>query len=617
MKDKIIVSMYPGPFDNQFRHEHNSSIFKDGDIYAYEDEKISSIKEDGLGFFPERSLLAGMKELNVDPSRVKKWILPKPKRKIQKHEYYTFFHTLLKSYIGEKKNFNKWFSKKIIFVKHHDMHIFSAVGASNFKKTFYLSSDGGGDLGDTRNTSWGIYYKNKIKEYGKLYSVNSVASFHAFVTEACGFHDENGKLSGISSYGKFNSELYNNFSKLLKVNNRGIIFERKRFNQTKPKINNYSFDNYQRNKIFNAEISKTNVLKMVSGYLIEDIAATAERVISDKIIEFLKLVKKKLPKDIENAVFSGGLFLNVKLNDKINNSKIFKNSHFSMCPSDSGLALGGIFSQNIKLKKKYYSKKGLSPLLGPSFSDKEVVNILLKYNFKSKKLGQNYSKEVAREIANGKIVGIFNGRAEFGKRSLGSRSILADPRKKYLKQKINLYLKKRDWFMPYAPAILDSHHYGYFSNKNPSMYMQFAEKINADKKKIIPGAIHVDNTCRTQFIDKKIFKNFWEIVYEFFKRTNVPLVLNTSFNRHGISTISSPRQALEHLNENCIDVLFLNSFKINNYNKTKNKKFKFYKEIDLLKIQNLKWFDKIKIFMTKNEKKMFNTYYEKKFNQKN
>ena len=174
----------------------------------------------------------------------------------------------------------------------------------------------------------------------------------------------------------------------------------------------------------------------------------------------------------------------------------------------------------------------------------------------------------------GEIVGIFQGKAEYGPRSLGNRSILADPRTKLSKLKLNQKIKKRDWFMPFAPAVLDKNYKDYFSDNNPSLYMQKASKVKNKHKKIIPSAIHVDGTCRVQYVDKKIFPNFWKIIYEFKKITNLPILLNTSFNRHGISTISTPRHAIEHLLEGNIDVLYISKFRIkfsdNRIEKTKN-----------------------------------------------
>ena len=592
---KIIASIYPSPFDNQLRHELNASFFKNGEIYSYEEGKLSSLKNDPVGLFPERSIFAGMKELKIEPERINLWVLAKPNLKPNYDSYFNFFSNVCKAYTGDKKKFQNWFKKKIIFLKHHDLHIYNALGSSTYKNCFYLSLDGGGDFGDRRNTSWGICKRNKIYEKGNLYGNNSLASFHAFVTEACGYRNENGKLSGISSYGEVNKELYLKFDNLLVLKKNGHIFKRKRYNNTKLQLSSLNLDSYDRYKIINNKISKTNILKVCKGYKIEDVAATAEKIISDKIIIFLKSIKDKIPKSIDHAIFSGGMFLNVKLNQDIENSKIFKKNFFTMSPSDAGLSLGGIFSQNIKLKKKYYSKNGISPYLGPSFNENELLEVTNKFNLKIQKLKNSFYKDVASEISRDKIVGLFNGRGEYGQRSLGNRSILADPRNKHIKQKINFFLKKRDWFMPFAPAVLDTFYKEYFEDTSPSLYMQKAVLIKDGYQKKIPAAIHVDGTCRVQYVQKKISTDFWKIIKEFYKKTKIPIVLNTSFNRHGISTISHPRQAIEHLMEGCLDVLYLNRLKIKlKFPNSKKIDKKFYKKEEyLLTNENLLWRKKL------------------------
>ena len=155
--------------------------------------------------------------------------------------------------------------------------------------------------------------------------------------------------------------------------------------------------------------------------------------------------------------------------------------------------------------------------------------------------------------------------------------------------------------MPFAPAILDESYSKYFNCHNPSYYMQKAVRVKDKVLKSIPSAVHVDKTSRVQFVDKKISPKFWRIINEFYKISGMPIVLNTSFNRHGISTICSPRQAIEHLLEGSIDILYLEKFKISF---SKNRKFKkdnekIEKEKKLLKKNNINWLKKNKILMKK------------------
>ena len=608
--NKTVASIYPSPFDNQIRHELNASIFSNGKIFSYEEAKITSVKNDGTPLFPERTLFLGFKQLNISPKDVDIWVIPKPKKK--DINQLKIFFTFIKAYNDNKIEFNHWFKKKVRFIRHHDLHAYLAIGSSNFNNGVYFNIDGGGDFGDRRHTSWGKFYNGKLIEYKNLQGLNSLANFHSFITEFCGFNSENGKVSGLASYGKLIPELKKKLEKVIKVNNSGIFFERKRFEVTDPIIKNMKCDSYDRNKILRGEISKTNIFKICEGYLPQDVARTAEDLISEKIIFFLKSIKKKYFKKTDNIVFSGGLFLNVKINADIEKEGIFKNCFFPMSPSDSGLSLGGIFSQRIKLNKKFFSKYGLSPLLGPSFTESEITSIIKKFKMRFS-IPSKLEKDIASEIEKKKIVGVFNGRAEFGQRSLGSRSILADPRNKMSKNILNQKIKRRDWFMPFAPAVIDNKFKKYFKTKIPSMYMQKAEDLNKKFRKLIPSAVHVNNTCRAQFVDRKVFPFFWRILKEFYKKTSIPIVLNTSFNRHGISTICTPRQAVEHLLEGNIDILYLHRYKIEfqKNRRYKAEKNKFLSDQDELFIECKKWLKINKFKMSSKSIKKFNNYLKK------
>ncbi len=219
---KNLASIYPTPYDFQLRHEYNSSIYCKDQIYSYEEGKLTTIKNDGTAHFPEKSLLMGFKELKILPKDINLWILPIPKKK-NVLGLYLFFSTFLK-HIKEFKNFNGWSKKKIKFVSHHDLHTYTAIGSSSFRRGVYLNIDGGGDLGDQRNFTWGIFKNNKIKEYQNLKGLNSIACFHAFITEFCGFRDQNGKTSGLSAYGSINYELKKKLEKVLISSKKGICF---------------------------------------------------------------------------------------------------------------------------------------------------------------------------------------------------------------------------------------------------------------------------------------------------------------------------------------------------------------------------------------------------------
>lgn len=610
----VIASLYPCPFDLQFRHDFSASIYKNGKIFAYEENKINSLKSDSNSRFAERSFFAGCRELGIEPTDIDYWILPKTSRNFKIRDLYLFFSFFLKIYRGKEKDFLIWSKKKIKFISHHDSHVGLSVVSSGYKECAFLSIDGGGDFGDKRNTYWGKYKDNRFIKHGQLYGTNNICSFHAFVTDFCCFGTDNGKVNGLASYGNVNEDLYKDLINLLSLSKNGISFNRKRFRISNFNLSKYKFDQYESYKVLNQQPSYTNIFKICSGYLLEDVAATAEKVIKDIICDFLVHIQNKTKS--KNLVVSGGLFMNVGLNGYISEKKIFDKIFFPVAPSDIGLSLGAILFFLKKYKKNIkINKYGLNPFLGPSFSQSECLDALDKFRL-DYKVKKDHSKAAAKYISKGKIVGIFNGRAEFGQRSLGARSILADPRRITSKQKLNLHLKKRDWFMPFAPSVLQEDYEEWFGDSQKSYYMQLTNKI-VDKNKIlkIPAAVHVDGTCRVQLVDKNINKNYWNIINNFKKITGIPLLLNTSFNRHGISTISSPRQAIEHLLEGCVDVLYLEGveIKLDKNRKIKEKRPSFANENYLLMNTNINWLKSNLQYLSKSKVIKFKSELNKKF----
>ena len=182
--------------------------------------------------------------------------------------------------------------EKIKFIKHHDLHTYTAIGLLVLTKEFISISMEAETKVMIRNFTWGKFNGVKLREYKNLKGLNSIACFHAFITEFCGFRDQNGKTSGLSAYGKIDYDLRKKLQKVLITSNAGIYFNRKRYNVTEPNINNVAIDSYDRTKIFKDKISKTNIFEICQGYLPQDVAVTAEDLICDLIIQFLKKLRK-------------------------------------------------------------------------------------------------------------------------------------------------------------------------------------------------------------------------------------------------------------------------------------------------------------------------------------
>ncbi len=549
----IIASIYPCPFDIQDRHEFNASVIKDDQIFSYEEGKVTTVKNDGTSKFPERTLMLGFKELEILPNQVDKWVFPTPKSDIKLKDYHLFFTWFFKAYNGSFENFQEWFDSHVEFVDHQLSHAALAVYGSTFSECAFLCMDGGGDFGDPRGYVFGEYRDNQFNIQYQSVGYDHIANYHSFLTDSIGFSgDDNGKTSGLASYGEVQPKLKEEILQLIKVSKEeGVKFERKRFNITNVNLDKVKADSYDRTKIFSQYPSDTNLLRMGLEYLPHDIAATGEQILQESVLTLVKLLRKET--ELNNIVFSGGLFQNVALNKALLNAN-FDNVYFPSAPSDSGLSLGAAL--HIKNLNKPNSQETLSAYLGPSFSDSDIKEVLDRHRLIYKQ-HLDIAKVVAKKLSEGQTVGWFQGRGEFGPRSLGNRSLVADPRDIRSKEKINQLLKKRDWFMPYAPSILEEDYLDWVDQEHYSPYMQVAFDMSPENASKVPSAVHVDGTTRVHVVRKSENPLYWNLINEFKKLTGIPVLLNTSFNRHGIATISTPRQSIEHLLEGCMDYLAL------------------------------------------------------------
>lgn len=563
-----ILGMYPAPFDQQYRHDSNVCIIADGEIYAYEEAKLRGTKNDEALQFPLRSMLLGMKELNIDPTDVDFWVFPKPAITDLRSGLKFLFCDLLK--VISEEALDDFILEKVKFIPHHLAHIYMAGYASPFLNSKILSLDGGGDKGDNRHAVWGSISKSHTSpinflEQGESLGYRGLSSFHLQITDAIGFGDNNGKTSGLAAYGINQPELYEKFSKIIYLDsNDQIVFNSIR-SPSKTQFKKIRCDVFEVSKYINCSPAMSNVLQASIGYRQEDIAATGESIIKNLLIQ---MINKIFPKQKgENLVCVGGLFNNVSINQHLIEATKFENYYFSMAPGDAGLSLGLASSciQDGGLMLGYHDPRyGMSPYLGPSYSDSFIEKIISESSCKFHKFNsyEDINSQIASLLMRGEIIGLFRGRGEFGPRSLGNRSILASPILKESKARINLLAKRRDWFMPFAPAVIEEYFDQYFNMSLRSAYMQLTPFANQIFRAIAPSAVHIDGSCRAQTVTSKLNPEFHDLIKKFGENSGCYAVLNTSFNRHGIATISHPKQAIEHLLDGVIDTLILNNYLI-------------------------------------------------------
>ena len=441
---------------------------------------------------------------------------------------------------------------KIFFVNHHLSHA-SSFFISNFKQASILTVDAFGE-----NQCIGFYSgnKNKIKKIYEQKFPHSLGSFYSTFTEFCGFKPQNEewKLMGASAYGK-KSMFQKKIDNLVEYSNQGKFFlNLKYFHHYmfhRPGYINTNLERY-------LGIKKNNLNKNLNQQYF-DIAFAAQSTFEKIYLNLANSIYKK--NNSKNLVLAGGCALNCIANGKIKNNSGFKNIFVPPVPDDSGAGLGAALLVNSILFKKNYRVNFENNYLGPDYNNRRILNTLKKFKLNFEYIDDIFD-DASNSIISGKIIGWFQGRLEFGDRALGNRSILADPRNKLMKDKINKSIKYRENFRPFAPAILEENVGEYFDKPQPSYFMDKALFIKKNKRKIIPAVTHIDGTGRLQTVNKNKNSSFYKLINIFYKKTGVPVLLNTSFNVQGEPIVCSIEDAIKNFYLSGLDELYIGNYKL-------------------------------------------------------
>jgi len=496
-------------------NSHNASVceIKDGDIiYFQEAERLDKNKRSPNWLV----LLNKYKDKNFDTIV---FVLCGDAWEKNNKEYKQNIENKLSSY-------NIKYSKLVFKVDHHFFHACSAFFNSGFKNSYALIIDGNGShylFKDKRaNEIVSLYYfnKNKYKEIFKIFQSNeeykigkhiflntfSLGNMYSTIKSLLNFKEE-GSVMGLSSYVKDDET---SFLKLF----------------VKNKYNHFSS---VQNTIYNLhENLNKYFIKKNPQLVCKWVQTELEKVVLNYVSNIMKDKQR-------NICVSGGVFQNTVLNSKILNK--YSNLYVDPFADDSGLSMGAaLWYSN---KNKFYNKKINTLYLGD----------LPNYEELPKDKGVFVTaKQVAEYISKGNITAIYQGKNELGKRALGNRSFLSDPRDQYAKDKINL-LKNREWFRPTAGTVLHEHANEWFDlkSKKETPFMSYVFTL---KKQGVPGITHIDNTCRIQTLKKKENFHYYNLINEFYKITGVPILLNTSFNLAGKPLVNSIHDSIKTLT-NC------------------------------------------------------------------
>ena len=467
--------------------------------------------------------------------------------------------------------------KKIFFSEHHLSHAASAFYPSPFKEAIILTADG---VGEWATTTVAIGKNRDLEIIKEINFPHSLGLLYSSFTYYIGFKVNSGeyKLMGLAPYGNpiYADKIKN---ELLSIKKDGSFWLNQKYfdYMTGLKMINEKFENIFGHKTRDPSKDKIEQFHM-------DIASSIQKVTEEILIKILKNLREEYK--IENLCLAGGVALNCVANGKILREKIFKNIWIQPAAGDAGGSLGAALAYwNLYcVREKEVIKKNHDDMygsfLGPEFNDDFIEKNLNKIGAVYDKL--NYKElldKTAKLISEGNVIGWFQGRMEFGPRSLGGRSILADPRSFEMQKNLNLKIKFRESFRPFAPAVLEEDLSDWFDLKEPSPYMLLVSQIKdhlkinitneintfgIDKLKLkrskIPAVTHVDHSARIQTVSKKTNTRFYDLISKFKDITGCPILINTSFNVRGEPIVCTPEDAFRCFMGTNMDALIIGNF---------------------------------------------------------
>ena len=477
----------------------------------------------------------------------------------------------------ELKKFDKKYqNKNLLFTEHHLSHAASAFYSSPFDNALVLTIDG---VGEWATMTVAIGKNKELKIVKEIHYPHSLGLLYSAFTYYIGFKVNSGeyKLMGLAPYG---SPKYKKLilEKLIDVKEDGSF----RLNQS---YFNYStgltMTNKKFSELFGQPVRNPEIDKLEQFHM--DIASSIQSVVEEIILKITNSLSKEY--NISNLCMAGGVALNCVANGKILRNNNYKNVWIQPASGDAGGALGSALAAwHLELGKKReinLSDSMQGSYLGPAFNDSEILETLKKNEVNFSKHSQDELIEItANEIANGKAIGWFQGRMEFGPRALGNRSIIADPRSETMQKNLNLKIKFRESFRPFAPSVLREDLSDWFDLDYDSPYMLFVadvkknircelkpneqklfgiEKLNIARSKI-PAITHVDYSARIQTVHKETNPLYHALISKFKELTNCPIIVNTSFNIRGEPIVCTPDDALKCFMGTHLELLVIGNY---------------------------------------------------------
>jgi carbamoyltransferase len=578
---------------NAYHGDSSACLISDGQlIAAAEEERFRRIKH--WAGFPSKAICYCRKEVDVGIGDIDHIAVNRnPKTNVFRKALFTFYRQptfgLVKDrlknasrVIDIKEKLAQEFKvqrgdlrAKVHHIEHHVAHLASAFMVSPFEKAAVVSVDG---FGDFVGAMWGSGHGNKLEVGGRIFFPHSLGLFYLALTQFLGFpkYGDEYKVMGLAAFGQ-PSEL-DNMQGIVKLNSNGQFTLGLEYfiHHSEGVTMTWDEGEPRMGPVYSREMeqilgSSRNPQEPIEKRH-EDVAASLQAMYEEAFFHLLNYVYERT--SIPNLCLAGGCAMNSVANGKIFDRTPFEEVYIQPAAGDAGGALGAayyVWNQGLNHPRDFVMRKAY---WGPEFSEaelREAIGLrreeLGKLNCKIEHITDEATlcQKTAKEIAEGKVVGWFQGRMEWGPRALGNRSIVVDPRRPEMKDVLNARVKRREPFRPFAPSILLERVGEYFERNYPDPFMIKVYPIRPEKRGEIPAVTHVDGTGRLQTVHKEDNALYWKLIKEFERITGVPVLLNTSFNENE-PIVCKPGEAIQCFLRTKMDVLVMGNWWISREN---------------------------------------------------
>jgi len=551
-----------------FYHDSGAVLLKDGEVvFAAQEERYTRIKQD-----EDLPVNAIFKALDVAGITIEDidavGFYEKPMLKFFDRLLQTYFKTWPMGLMQYQKAMQDWMHKKlwtpqqiekdlgytgdIFYIPHHESHAASSFYCSGLEDSTIVTVDGVGEWA-TATIGYGKGKELNLKK--EIHFPHSLGLLYSAITYYLGFKVNSAeyKVMGLAPYGE--PKYMDEFHELIEIKDDGSFkLNMKYFNfESGLKMTGRKIEQLFGQPTRKGESDMTKFHK--------DVAASLQKLTEEAMLKICAHAKKLCPSD--NLCLAGGVALNCVANGEILRSGMFKEIFVQPASGDAGGALGVALS----IWHKKYDGKRMEKIdgvyWGTEYTDDEVEAFLKEEDIPYKKLDESNLIDTVSTLLEGEnVIGWFQGRMEFGPRALGNRSIIADARNKENWQKVNLKIKFRESFRPFAPTILEERVSDYFDLDRESPYMLLVADVHPDKREEVPAITHVDGSARIQTINQKQNRKYYDLIKAFEQKTNCPVIINTSFNVRGEPIVESPKDALNCFLNTYMDYLVLGNILI-------------------------------------------------------